>query len=520
MNKLFKRALRLFGRMALKAAGNIEAGWHSLMTGSFRNTSAEKVNNQTALTVSGLYACVRNVSEDVGKLPLKLFRKEGDSRFEVTDHPAVRLLQFQPNPEMDAMSFREAMNAQAMGWGNAYAEIQRDIMGNAIALWPLRPDRVTVRRDRTTLKVFYRVTALDGQVSDIFSKDILHIHGLGFDGVVGYNIVQFASQSIGAAIAMDKFAGSYFANGMHQSGNLEHPANLSEDAQTRLRKQLQADYGGADQAHQTLILEEGMKFVTNVIDPKASQMIETRRFSVTEFCRWMRVPPHKVADLTKSAFSNIEQQNIEYVQDGITGWCKRWELALWIKILSEQDKRDGLFFSHVVEGLLRGDLKTRSEAYTSFWNTGVMSINEIRRLENMNPVDGGDTHFVPMNFTSLENAQNQTQTNAVINDISSRLARREIKELEKHAKHAEKDMPRFKAWLDDFYIKHDEHIADTVRPLCWENKKSVNIDMLSLKLIMKATNAPEYALKDRKDKHADYIANNLRSYYEDRKLAI
>ena len=171
MNKLFKRALRSFGRMALKAAGSIESGWHSLMTGSFRNTSAEKVNNQTALTVSGLYACARNVSEDVGKLPLKLFRKEGDSRFEVTDHPAVRLLQFQPNPEMDAMSFREAMNAQAMGWGNAYAEIQRDIMGNAVALWPLRPDRVTVRRDRTTLKVFYRVTTLDGQVSDIFSKD-------------------------------------------------------------------------------------------------------------------------------------------------------------------------------------------------------------------------------------------------------------------------------------------------------------------------------------------------------------
>ncbi len=465
MNKIIKRVLRSVGGWAIRAAGSIEAGWHSLMTGTFRNTSEEKVNNQTALTVSSLYACIRNVSEDVGKLPLKLFRKDGNSRFEVTDHPAVRLLQFQPNPEMDAMSFREAMNAQAMGWGNAYAEIQRDTMGNAVALWPLRPDRVTVHRDRTTLKVFYRVTTADGHISDIFSKDILHVHGMGFDGVVGYNIVQFASQSIGAAIAMDKFAGAYFANGMHQSGNLEHPANLSDEAQTRLRKQMQADYGGASQAHQTLILEEGMKFTSNVIDPKASQMIETRRFSVTEFCRWMRVPPHKVADLTKSAFSNIEQQQIDYVQDAITGWCKRWELALWIKVLSEKDKQDGLFFSHVVEGMLRGDLKTRSEAYKSFWDRGVMSINEIRAKENMNPVDGGDAHFVPMNFTKLEDAGNETQMNAVINDISSRIARREIKELEKRVKHADEDRPRFNAWANEFYNKQMDYTESCVKAL-------------------------------------------------------
>ena len=241
--------------MAIRASGSVEAGWHSLMSGTFRNTSAEKVTNQTALTVSGLYACVRNVSEDVGKLPLKLFRKDGDSRFEVTDHPAVRLVQFQPNPDMDAMSFREAMIAQAMGWGNGYAEIQRDVAGNAVALWPLRPDRVKIQRDRTTQRLFYRVTTEDGQFSDIFAKDILHLHGLGFDGLVGYNVVQLASQTVGAAIAMDKFAGSYFANGMHQSGNLEHPANLSDEAQERLKKQLQADYGGADQAHRHLYLK-------------------------------------------------------------------------------------------------------------------------------------------------------------------------------------------------------------------------------------------------------------------------
>lgn len=515
MKNPFKTVMRAFGRMAIKAAAGVNSGWHCMTGFTFRNTSAEQVTNQTALTVSSLYACIRNVSEDVGKLPLKLFRKEGDSRFEVTDNPVARLVQFQPNPEMDAMSLRETMNAQAMGWGNAYAEIQRDTMGTAIAIWPLRPDRVTIHRDSTTQRMFYRVSTADGKTSDIFAKDILHIHGLGFDGIMGYNVVQLASQTVGASIAMDKFAGAYFANGMHQSGNLRHPNNLSDEAQTRLKKQLEADYGGADQAHQTLILEEGMEFVSNVIDPKASQMVETRQFSVVEFCRWMRVPPHKVADLTKSAFSNIEQQNIDYVQDGITGWCKRWELALWIKLLSEQEKQDGLYFTHIVEGMLRGDIKSRSEAYGTFWDRGIMSINEIRSLENMNPTEGGDTHFVPLNFQRLEDVgTDDTQTNAVINDISSRLARREIKELEKRVKHAASDMPRFKAWLDEFYQKHDMHIADTTRPLSFENKTSVNVDMLSMKLLMNATNAPDIILEDRKAKHADYIANNLRSYYE------
>jgi HK97 family phage portal protein len=514
MNKYFKRALKSFGRLAIKAAGGINYGWHTVTFGTFRNTSAEQVTNQTALTVSSLYACIRNVSEDVGKLPLKLFRKDGDSRFEVTDHPAVRLLQFQPNPEMDAMAFREAMNAQAMGWGNGYAEIQRDVAGNAVALWPLRPDRVTIHRDRTTQRMFYTITTDDGKTSDIFAEDILHIHGLGFDGVVGYNVVQLASQTVGASIAMDKFAGAYFANGMHQSGNLEHPANLSTDAQARLKEQLDADYGGADQAHQTLILEEGMKFSNNIIDPKSSQMIETRQFSVVEFCRWMRVPPHKVADLTKSAFSNIEQQNIDYVQDGITGWCKRWELALWIKLLSEQDKKDGLYFTHIVEGMLRGDIKSRSEAYGKFWNIGVMSINEIRALENMNPIEGGEAHFVPLNAQRLEDVGNDEQTNAVITDISSRLARREIKELEKRVKHAASDLPRFRAWLVEFYEKHDQYIIDTIAPLIRGKGFNINLSLLSMKSIMMIAKVPELTLGNIKDKHEDYIANNLRSYYE------
>lgn len=513
MKNIANKILKPFGFLIVKASAVASGNRSTITCGSFGNASKEKVNNSTALTISSLFACIRNVSEDIAKMPLKVYRKEGEFRFEEPQHPIADLLQFQPNPDMTAISFRETMNAQAMGWGNAYAEIQRDVFGNVQSLWPLRPDRVTMYRETGTNRVFYRISTRSGQTSDVWAKDILHLYGLGFDGTTGYNIVHYASQSIGAAIGMDKFAGAYFANGMHQSGNLKHPGNLSKQSQQRLKEQLQGEYGSSDKAHQTLILEEGMEFVANVVDPKASQMIETRQFSVTEFCRWLRVPPHKVADLTRATFSNIEEQNIDYVQDGLTGWCTRWEQVLRWKLLSNKEKQKGYYFKHVVEGLLRGNIKTRYEAYSQMWDRGVLSINEIRAKENLNPIKYGERHFVPLNFTPLENAGKNGTTEAMIQNIAGRLASREIKELERRVKYADQDLGRFREWLDEFYSKHDNYIVDAIQPLM-NNIKAINIDLLSLKLFMQITDSPAMILKDRKDKHAEYIANNLRGYYE------
>lgn len=517
-----------FGRMVINAMAitSSSQGWSTFISGLFKNTSKEKVNNQTALTISTVYATIRNVSEDIAKIPLKLYRKEGASRFEITDDPLARLVSFQPNPDMDAMSFRETLNAHAMGWGNGYAEIQRDLAGKPIALWPLRPDRVKVYREKGTQKVFYRVSTKEGHQVDIWAVDIFHLHGLGYDGLVGYNIIALAAQSIGSAIAMDKFSGAFFGNGMHQSGTLRHPGNLTEKAQERLKSQLESQHQTAEKSHQVLVLEEGMEFKPNSIDPKASQMLETRRFSVTDFCRWMRVPPHKVADLSKSSFSNIEEQNIDYVQDGLTGWLKRWELALWSKLLTPAQQNAGLFFEHSVNGLLRGNIKGRTEAYKTFWDRGIMSINEIRALENLNPIEGGNAHFVPMNFTKLEDAGNnngqaagnnsKAGRNAVVNDIAARLASREIKELEKRVKHAADDLPRFKSWLIEFYDKHDQYIIDAILPLNlqFHCKRSIRVDLLSLKLFMKVSDDPVAVLADNKEYHPEFIADNIRSYYE------
>jgi len=498
---MINKLLSLFGRKLVNLT-NSERGWNIM---SFGNTSKEKVNNDTALTVSTFYAIIRNISEDIAKLPLNIYRKEGAYRYEETGHPISLLLNYKPNDDMTAMSFRESRNAQMMGWGNGFAFIERYTDGTVKALWPLRPDRVKLK-EANSGQIYYEVTDEKGSVKNEWPENIFHGKGLGASAYWGYNIAALASQSIGAGIAIDKFAGSYFGNGLHPSGNLEHPSTLSGEAQKRLKDQFEKQLQGSGNAHGLLVLEEGMKFSQNFIDPKASQLIETRQFSVSEFCRWLRIPPHKVADLSRATFSNIEQQNIDYVTDSLLGWCKRWELEVWSKLLTEKEKRDGYFARHVVEYLLRGDIQTRYNAYSQLWDRGILCANEIRAKEDMNPIDGGDKYFIPLNYTTIEKAG---QDDAVVDDIANRLSKAEIAELEKHVPYADENPSAFKEWMDGFYRKHREYIGNAIRPL---GIKSVNLDMLSMWPFMEATNAPAIILNDLKPRHAHYIASNLRSY--------
>jgi HK97 family phage portal protein len=506
LNKLFK----LFGKKIVSLSGSTSGVWHSIS--SFFNTSKENVTNETALTVSTVYACIRNVSEDIAKMPIKVYIKEGESRFEQQNNRIWQLLNLRPNPDMTGMSLREAINGQAMGWGNGYAYIERFIDGTPKYLWPLRPDRVTVRYTLDTDELYYEVLDDNGSPQPIMPNNMIHIHGLGSNGVSGYNIVALMSQSIGAGIAMDKFAGSYFGNGLHSGGNLEHPENLSTEAQGRLKQQIEDQLQGSDHAFNLLVLEEGMKFAQTVIDPKASQMIETRQFTVTEFCRWMRVPPHKVADLSRATFSNIEQQNIDYVTDSLLGWMTRWEIEIALKLFTEDERDQGYFVEHITEVLLRGDIKTRYEAYALLWDRGALSPNEIRKLENMNPISGGDQYFVPMNFTTLENAGNDI-VDPVVMDVSNRLAKAEISELEKHVVHAKDDTGRFKEWLEKFYSKHDSYICSAVAVFKLDSSYT---DLMSMKTFMMASDSPEQLLRRLKDNHANYIAQNLRSYINEK----
>ena len=374
-----------------------------------RSSAGVSVTNKTALNIGTVFACIRNISEDVAKVPFKVYKNVGDGKKTLHNHPLYNVLNRAANPDMTAMSFRQTLTAHCLGWGNGYAEIVKDIQGNVAELYPLPPNKV---RPKLTDygDLYYEVHRDDGTTDNVSADLIFHVHGLGDDGLVGYNVIQYARESLGLAQAAETFGSTYFGNNTIVGGILKHPNNLSEEAQRRLAKSMNEKYQGPDNAHKIMVLEEGMDFTQTTIPPEQSQFLETRQFSVPEICRWFRMPPHKVADLTRATFSNIEHQDLEYVKDCLTAWFKRWETEIWKKLITDIEKRSGVFVEHTVEGLLRGDIQSRYAAYQIALgnnnNPGFMTINEVRALENLNPMDGADELFSPQ---EPEEPQEETQ---------------------------------------------------------------------------------------------------------------
>lgn len=376
------------------------SGWFvDWVQGGSSTTSGIRINNNNALQIAAVFACIDCISADVAKLPLHIYKRDGKYRRKKYEHRLHNLLSYQPNPEMTAIDFRQALTAHVLGWGNAYAEKQFDSRGNIIALWPLRPDRIKPFRDDNK-KLWYEATTDTGNRVYFPSHEILHIHGLSFDGIVGYNVVHQARESIGFAKATEKFGATWFGNGAHPSGTLEHPQVMSEKAQNRFQKGLERYKG--DKANKLLVLEEGMKFKAITIAPEESQFLETRKFTIPEICRWFRMKPHKIADLERATFTNIEHQNLEYVMDTLSTWFVRWEQAVWSKLFTQAEQQAGFYVKHNANAIIRGDIKTRYEAFHLAINDGWLSRNEARELEDMNPVNGLDDFLLPLNMETLD----------------------------------------------------------------------------------------------------------------------
>ena len=359
--------------------------------GGDATVSGETISPDKALTLSAYFAAIRAISEDVGKLPLILYRTlkpRGKER--ATTHPLYRLLHDSPNREMSSMSFRETLTMHSIGWGNGYAEIVRD-KARPVALWPIDPTRVRIERTDDH-RVIYKVAAIEGKEITLQSMDMFHLHGLGFDGLTGYSVAHLARESIGSALAMEKRGAALFGNGSQPGGVLEIPNVLDPDARKHLTESWAAKHKGASNAHKTAILEQGLQFKTIAVPNRDAQWIEGREFSVSELARWLRIPPHKIAHMRDATFSNIESQAREYVIDTLQPWLVRWEQEIARKLISP---RSGLFAEHLVAGLLRGDTTNRFNAYQTAIASGWMSRNEARALENLNPADGLDEFLVP-----------------------------------------------------------------------------------------------------------------------------
>lgn len=360
------------------------------------------VDEHTALNLSIVWACIRAISEDVAKLPLKVYRKgDDDSRSPLPDHDVARIFNVEPNPEMTAIAMRETLLAHCLGWGNGYAEIEWYNNGRPRHLWPLEPHRVTPERTPGG-ELVYVYRGDRGSPKRLPASDVFHVAGLGYDGVVGYSVVAKARESMGLALAAERFGASFFRNSARASGVLKTPNRLTEKAHTNIRSSWREHHQGSENAGSIPILEEGLEFQSMSIAPEDAQFLETRQFQVPEICRWFRMKPHKVADLSRATYSNIEHESLNYVVDTLMGWMVRIEQEIRRKLLTRNEGR--VYAEHLVAGLLRGDLKSRYEAYAIARQWGWKSANDILRLENENPLpDGqGDIYLVPSNMTTPE----------------------------------------------------------------------------------------------------------------------
>ena len=379
----------------------------------FGGTSSGKpVNETTAMQMTAVYSCVRILSETVAGLPLNVYRyNDSGGKEKAFKHPLYRLLHNEPNPEMTSFAFRETLMSHLLLWGNAYAQIIRNARGEVIALYPLMPNKMTVDRDQTG-RLFY---SYQRSVEDpatlgksvwvtLSPSDVLHIPGLGFDGLIGYSPIAMAKNAIGLAIATEEYGAKFFANGAAPSGVLEHPGTIKDPI--RVKESWNSAYQGSSNAHKIAVLEEGMKYTPIGIAPEQAQFLETRKFQINEIARIFRVPPHMLADLEKSSFSNIEQQSLEFVKYTLDPWVVRWEQSMCRVLFSESEKPT-YFIKFNVDGLLRGDYASRMSGYATARQNGWMSANDIRELENLDriaPDLGGDLYLINGAMTKLQDA--------------------------------------------------------------------------------------------------------------------
>lgn len=375
------------------------------------STAGKAVTERSAMQMTAVYSCVRILSEAIAGLPLQFYKyTESGGKEKAVDHPLYFLLHDEPNPEMTSFVFRETLMTHLLLWGNAYAQIIRNGRGEVIALYPLMADRMSVNRDSKG-QLYYEYTVysddaptVKGSTVRLAPTDVLHIPGLGFDGLVGYSPIAMAKNTIGMAIACEEYGAKFFANGAAPSGVLEHPGTIKDPS--RVRESWQSTFGGSSNANKVAVLEEGMKYTPISISPEQAQFLETRKFQIDEIARIFRVPPHMVGDLEKSSFSNIEQQSLEFVKYTLDPWVARWEQAMVRSLLSAEDKKR-YFIKFNVDGLLRGDYQSRMNGYAIGRQNGWMSANDIRELENLDRIseeEGGDLYLINGNMTKLKDA--------------------------------------------------------------------------------------------------------------------
>lgn len=477
---------RLFDRRSIEnPAVSLDdpAAWDLL--GAEKTSTGVRVSRRTTLGYSPFWRGVNLISRDVAKLPLFVYKRIGDGKERDTVHPAYSLLRYKPNSEMTSFIFRQVLQSHALVEGNGYAYIDRDGAGNPMELIPLDPTATYPIRENGRL---WYVTQVGQKLRKLDPSNVLHIKGLGYDGLVGYSIIHMARESIGLGVALRDFGSRFFRANARPGVVLEHPAKISNEAAKRIRDSWNDMHAGIDNAHKTAILEEGMKLAVMSINARDSQLLESRQFEIREIANWFGVPPHKLGDTTRTAFASLEQENQSYLDDALDPWLVVWEEECREKLLTEREKESD---SHVVEflrqALVRANLKDRGAFYNTALQGGWMNRDEIRARESMNPLPNGEgkKFYTPLNVTtSGENppddppadpesepevpppeARKRSAIDAAHRRVIRDAAARMVTRLATHARKAAKSPDRFDDWLDGMENEHLAVVRGAIEPV-------------------------------------------------------
>jgi HK97 family phage portal protein len=383
--------------------------WDDFVTG--RGKSGKTISKQNALTISGVYAAVKVYSDAISSLPVHIMRETGSTKEKYKKHPVYPLLSREPNKLMTVNTFWQIVVPELLLWGNSFSIIEfHKGSFRPKSLLPVHPSKVEVDIIEGVLVYTIKMENSDDIILD--QSNVLHFRGQG-DTVIGKSVIDCAKENLELGAAAEEFGNRFFGNGASMSGVLQTDEKLSDKAFNNLKNSFNDSNGGLANASKPLILEEGLKYQPISIPPDNAQFLETRRFNIEDVARWFNLPPDKLKDLSRATFSNLEQQDLNFVRHSLMPYVISIEQELTRKLLRETEKRS-VWFEMNLDGLLRGDIKTRTESYRTLFNIGAMSANEIRARENMNPFEGGDARYVPMNLGKVdEEGNNQPQTEAI-----------------------------------------------------------------------------------------------------------
>lgn len=467
---------------SINANPNDESTWDRQNPFGVVADSGTRITQDNAETISAVYACNNVLSQDESVLPLILFRRivnadgtEGKER--ATDHPLFTVLRFQPNEEQTALEFRSMMMSHLVLRGNAFAQIFRNGQGQVVSLVPIHPDRVKVERLGNG-RIRFKVRGADNRERILVKEEVFHLKFKSLDGLVGRSVVTFARDSMGLALAGEKFGSARFSQDGTPKGVLTmKQGSLNEEQTIRLRDSWNSANSGLNNAGKTAVLEEGMEWEQIGLTAEDMQFLGLREFQVLEIARWFRMQPHKIGIQNTQPRANVEQSNIEHVTNTMFYWFVLWEQAISRDLIMPSE-RESLFAEHLADALLRGDTKSRFEAYNLALNGGGhggwMTVNEVRVRENMNPFEGDQfNHPLPSQTTVAEpeamaqlpapSVEAHEQMAILALEASKRVVRKETQAATRAAKRYADDPDGWQTWAVKFYGEHAAHVAETLK---------------------------------------------------------